>query len=119
VIAGAPGVGGGLGQGEKEEGVESYLFRWVLTLVGDGLWRWFHGKERPAVEVGGGSTNGGGGGAIGRCWGLEDWVGTSEKTSVLFIGSLRRFEGKISPRWWGSPVEAVLECRPDSRPPAR
>jgi hypothetical protein len=35
----------------------------VLTLVGDGLWRWFHGKERPAAEVGGGGANGGGGGA--------------------------------------------------------
>jgi hypothetical protein len=90
----------------------------VLTLVGDGLWRWFHGKEWPAVEVGGGGANGGGG-AIGRCWELEDGVGNGEKTTVLFIGSLRRFEGKISPRRWGSPVEAVLGCRPDSRPPAR
>jgi hypothetical protein len=41
------------------------------------------------------------------------------KTLVLFIGSLRRFEGKISLRRWGSPVEAVLGCRPDSRPLAR
>jgi hypothetical protein len=90
----------------------------VLTLVGDGLWRWFHGKEWPAVEVGGGGANGGGG-AIGRCWELEDGVGNGEKTTVLFIGSLRRFEGKISPRRWGSPVEAVLGCRPDSLPPAR
>jgi hypothetical protein len=51
--------------------------------------------------------------------GLEDGVGDGEKTSVLFIGSLRRFEGKISPQWWGSPVEAVLRCRSDSRSPAR
>jgi hypothetical protein len=52
----------------------------VLTLVWDGLRRWFRGKERPAVEVGGGGTNGGGGGAIGRCWRLEDGVGNGEKT---------------------------------------
>jgi hypothetical protein len=91
----------------------------VLTLVGDVLRRWFHGKERPAVEVGGDGANGGGGGAIGHCWGLEDAVGNGEKTSVLFIESLRRFDGKKSPRPWGSLVEAVLGCRPDSRPPAR
>jgi hypothetical protein len=69
----------------------------VLTLVGDGLRRWFRGKERPAVEVGGDGANGDGGGAIGRCWRLEDGVGNGEKTPVLFIGSLRRFVGKISP----------------------
>jgi hypothetical protein len=50
------------------------------------------------VEVGGGGANGGGSGAIGRWWGLEDGVGNGEKTSVLFIGGLRRFDGKnISP----------------------
>jgi hypothetical protein len=64
-------------------------------LVGDGLWRWFHGKERPAAEVGGGGANGGGGGAL---LGLEDGGGGGKETSVLFIGSLRRFEGEnISP----------------------
>jgi hypothetical protein len=88
-------------------------------LVGDGLRRWFRGKEWPAVEVVGGGANGGGGGAIGRCWRLDDGVGSGEKTPVLFIGSLRRFVGKKSPRRWGSPVEAVLGCRSDSRPPAR
>jgi hypothetical protein len=76
-------------------------------------------KGRPAVEVGSGGANGGGGGAIGLCWRLEDGVGIGEKTPVLFIGSLRRFAGKKSPRRWGSPVEAVPRCRPDSRPPAR
>jgi hypothetical protein len=70
----------------------------MLTLVGDGLRRWFRSKGRPAVEVGGGGANGGGGGAIGRCWRLEDEVAIGEETPVLFIGSLRRFVGKkISP----------------------
>jgi hypothetical protein len=33
--------------------------------------------------------------------GLEDGVGDGEKTSVLFIGSLKRFEGEnISPAAW-------------------
>jgi hypothetical protein len=69
----------------------------VLTLVGDGLRRWFRGKGRLAVEVGSGGANGGGGGAIGLCWRLEDGVGIGEKTPVLFIGSLRWFVGKNLP----------------------
>jgi hypothetical protein len=50
--------------------------------------------------------------------GIDDGVGDGEETQVLFIGSLRRFERGISPRRWGSPVEAVLGGRPNSRLPA-
>jgi hypothetical protein len=60
-IAGAPGVDGGRGQGERKRG--RGLSTPVLTLVGDDLRRWLRGKGRPAVGVVGGGADGGGGGS--------------------------------------------------------
>jgi hypothetical protein len=65
----------------------------VLTLVGDGLRRWLHGKGRPTVEVVGGGADGGGDGALGRCWRLEDGVGSGEKVVPAFYRRRRSVRG--------------------------
>jgi hypothetical protein len=96
VIAGALGVGGGRGRGEMER-------RSRATYSGAHL-----GRGRLVEVVPRQGTAGGGGWWRRRkwwCWwskgallGLEDGVGDGEKTSVLFIGRLRRFKGEnISP----------------------
>jgi hypothetical protein len=47
-------------------------------LVGDGLWRWFHGKERPAAGCRQWWLGGSVGGVVGQCelagevWGGEE-----------------------------------------------
>jgi hypothetical protein len=56
VIAGAPGSVAARGRGKRRGGHGLPIP--VLTLVGDGLWRWLHSKERLAAEVGGGGANG-------------------------------------------------------------
>jgi hypothetical protein len=77
VIAGVPGSAAAGGRGKRRGGRGLPIS--ALTLVGGVLWRWLHGKERLAAEVGGGGANGGTGGAREHCWGSMMGWGTARR----------------------------------------
>jgi hypothetical protein len=72
----------------------------VLTLVGDGLWRWFHGKERPAAGCRQWWLGGSVGGAVGQCELAGEVWGGEEVALALLLASKVGSEEKSLRRPW-------------------